>query len=66
MELKIDDKMQKKSYLHSYKMPEYILSLKQKSKKNIMFLVSATYCPVFEVKARINVLVPFDVINRSR
>ena len=50
-------------------MPKYIFSLiekkKQKKKKKLCVL-RATDCPVFEVKAKINVSVPSDVINRSK
>ena len=47
-------------------MPKYILCLTEKSKLNILCLLYATDCPVFKVKAKINVLVPSDVINRSK
>ena len=40
------------------------LSDKKIQIKNIMCLVCSTDCPGFEVKARINVLIPSDVINR--
>ena len=29
-------------------------------------LLCVTYCPVFETKARINALIPFDAISRSK
>ena len=44
-----------------------ISSLRQKNpNENILCLLCSTYCPVLEVKVRINVLVPSDVINRSK
>ena len=49
-------------------MPKYILLLlfsDRKMKINIFCLLCATDCPVFEVKAKINVSVSFDVIDRS-
>ena len=42
---------------HTYKTP----------KENILCYVSCvTYCPVFETKARINALIPFDAISHSK
>ena len=43
-----------------------ISSLGQKNpNENILCVFCATDCPVLEVKAKINVSVPSDVINRS-
>ena len=47
-------------------MSKYIISLIEKSKLKIQFVLRVTDCPVFEVKAKSNVSVPSDVINRSK
>ena len=47
-------------------MPQYILSLTKNPNDHIPCVLRATYCPVFEVMAKINVSVPSDVINRSK
>ena len=48
----------------------YLLSDRKKNpNKNIpslLYMYSATDCPVFEITTKINVLVPSDVINRSK
>ena len=49
-------------------MSKYIRSLIQNStrKYSVSCLSCVTYCPVFETKARINALIPFDAISRSK
>ena len=42
-----------------------IFSLKNQN-HNILFVVRTTDCPVFEVKAKISMSVPSDVINQSK
>ena len=78
-EKKIDEKMQKILFVQFYLENPLglesvirpikclnISSLGQKNpNENILCVLCATDCPVFEVKARINVSVPSDVINRS-
>ena len=47
-------------------MPLNILYVTAKSNKNILCLLSATKCPVFKVKTKINVSVSFDAINGTK
>ena len=48
-------------------MPLNILYMTEKNpNQNILCLLNATECPVFEVKAKINVSAPFDAINRTK
>ena len=48
-------------------MPKYVLSLIVKPKlKKIFCLFCATDCPILEVKGKINMSLPSDVINRSK
>ena len=79
-EIKIDEKMQNflfvQFYLDNHLGLESkirpikclnIFSLLQKNpNKNILRILCATDCPVFEVKAKINASVPSDVIYRSK
>ena len=47
-------------------MPFNILYVTDFFKKNTLCLLSATECPVFEVKTEINVSVSFDAINGTK
>ena len=47
-------------------MPKYIHSLTEKSKLEYSVSAMCNRLSVFEVKAKINVLVPSDVINRPK
>ena len=50
----------------AYKMPKNVLSLLVKPKLKMFCLLCATDCSVLEVKGKINVKLPSDVINRSK
>ena len=47
-------------------MLKYILCKTENSKLNILCSLCAKDCPVFKVKAKMNVFEPSDVINRSK